>query len=158
MRAYRREDLPAIFALDEICFAPAFRFSLAAMRRFAEARNALTVVAESESGVAGFCIAHVERVRGERVGYIVTLDVAPEARRHGLARRMMLQIEDEARDAGCGTMGLHVSVENESAMLFYEREGYVRTHTVADFYGPELDAYVYEKTIKSPLSAVDAAR
>lgn len=149
LREYRREDLSSIFALDEVCFEPPFRFSASAMRQFAEARNALTVVAETNGGeIAGFCVAHVERVHGGQVAYIVTLDVAPLHRRHGLARQMMERIEDQARGAGCESMALHVSVENSGAIAFYETEGYERSHGVDGFYGLGRDAFVCRKTLK----------
>jgi [ribosomal protein S18]-alanine N-acetyltransferase len=158
LRRYQPGDLKAIFALDEVCFAPPFRFSLGMMRRFAEARHALTVIAECpdeqnagdagrESEIAGFCIAHVERSGKDRMGYIITLDVAPERRRQGLARHMMEQVEEEARAAGCSAMALHVSLKNEGALRFYEREGYVRSRFCRDFYGRGLDAFVYRKSL-----------
>jgi ribosomal-protein-alanine N-acetyltransferase len=88
LREYTESDLEAIFALDEVCFEPPFRFSARVMQQFAEARNALTVVAETEMGeIAGFCIAHVERAGKGFRAYVVTLDVAPQCRRHGLAGR-----------------------------------------------------------------------
>ena len=120
------------------------------MRRSAEARHALTVIAERGSEISGFCIAHVERTSGGmRFGYIITLDVAPEERQHGLARSMMQQIEAQARDAGCIAMLLHVAVANASAIRFYERSGYARSHAVHEFYGPGLDAFVYRKSISA---------
>lgn len=120
------------------------------MRRSAETRHALTVVAERGTQIAGFCIAHVERSSvGARFGYIITLDVAAGERRRGLGRSMMQQIEAQARDAGCIAMLLHVAAANESAIRFYERSGYVRSQSVRAFYGPGLDAFVYRKSILS---------
>jgi ribosomal-protein-alanine N-acetyltransferase len=158
LRGYERGDLAAIFALDEICFAPPFRFTLTAMRRFAEARHALTVIVErdSEQGtqIVGFCIAHVEREGETRVSYVVTLDVAPGVRRQGLAQRMMERIEEQARAVGCGAMALHVSVENEGAIRFYERMRYLRSHVTESFYGRGRDAFVYRKVLGgSPASS-----
>lgn len=151
LREYSSADLGAIFALDEVCFEAPFRFSARAMRQFAEARNALTVIAESESReIAGFCIAHVERSRGKLSAYIVTLDVDPKQRRCGLAGQIMERIEQQARDAGCDAMTLHVSVENAGAIAFYESKGYERSHMVKSFYGLGRHAYVYTKTIASP--------
>jgi ribosomal-protein-alanine N-acetyltransferase len=148
LRNYNSSDLSEIFALDEVCFAPPFRFSERAMRRFAEARNALTVVAENDGGgIAGFCIAHVEKAGSGRVAYIVTLDVALQQRRQGLARQMMEQIERQARDARCEALALHVSVENADAIAFYEKEGYERLHGVKSFYGLGRDAFVYRKGV-----------
>lgn len=150
-REYSDGDLRTIFALDVVCFEPPFRFSAGAMRRFAEARNALTVVAETESPgeIAGFCIAHVERDRRGVVAYVVTLDVAPEHRRQGLAREMMGRIEEQAREADCDEMALHVSVDNDGAISFYESEGYERSHMVKSFYGLGRNAFVYRKALVS---------
>jgi [ribosomal protein S18]-alanine N-acetyltransferase len=151
LREYRSGDLAAIFALDVVCFAQPFRFSERAMRQFAEARNALTVVAEDEATyeIAGFCIAHVERGRRGLLAYVVTLDVAPEYRRHGLAREMIRNVEQQALEAECGAIELHVSTENDGAIAFYEREGYERSHMVKSFYGLGRNAYVYRKLIGS---------
>lgn len=149
LREYSDRDLETIFALDEVCFEPPFRFSARAMRQFAEARNALTVIAENETTdeIAGFCIAHVERARKGLNAYVVTLDVAPQYRRHGLARQMMQRIEQQAEEAGCDSVVLHVSAENESAIAFYESEGYERSHMVKSFYGLGRHAYVYRKAL-----------
>jgi ribosomal-protein-alanine N-acetyltransferase len=150
LREYSSADLGAIFALDVVCFEAPFRFSARAMRQFAEARNALTVVAESESEeIAGFCITHVERSGGRLAAYIVTLDVAPEQRRHGLAGQIIERMEQQAREAGCDAMTLHVSVENEGAIVFYENRGYDRSHMVKSFYGLGRHAYVYRKSLAS---------
>jgi ribosomal-protein-alanine N-acetyltransferase len=150
LRSYRNGDLQAIFALDQVCFQQPFRFSRSAMRRFAEASNALTVVGDAgEQQVAGFAIAHVERSGGQRVAYVVTLDVAPEHRRRGLARAMMRVLELQAQAAGCSTMVLHVWVENAGALAFYKREGYEPAERVRGFYGPQRDAWLYAKAIKS---------
>ena len=136
-----------MFALDEACFAPAFRFSRSAMRRFAETRRARTVVWEEAGVLAGFCIVHVERSGSARTGYVVTLDVAKSHRRRGLARQMMLASEAAARADGCEWMLLHVSVDNAAAIRFYEGMGWTRRHTVEAFYGPGLDALVYGKPL-----------
>ena len=150
MREYSAGDLKTIYALDVVCFAPPFRFSERAMREFAEAPNALTVVTEDETTgeIAGFCIAHVERARKGLAAYVVTLDVAPHFRRHGLARQMLRRIEEQAMEAECDEMQLHVSVENESAIRFYEREEFERSHIVKNFYGLWRHAYVYRKPLR----------
>jgi ribosomal-protein-alanine N-acetyltransferase len=158
LREYNNSDLGTIFALDEVCFEPAFRFSARTMRQFAEARNALTVVAENEatSEIAGFCIAHVERAGKGLRAYVMTLDVAPRHRRHGLAREMMQLIERQAVGAECEAAVLHVSTDNVGAIAFYEGEGYERSHMVKSFYGLGRHAYVYRKTLGSaPRNAVE---
>lgn len=148
-RGYRPEDLDALYALDVACFAAAFRFSRALMKRFAEAKKARVVIAE-ENGLAGFNIIHVERWGGEKVGYVMTLDVAPAWRRQGLAAELMQRGETLAVASGCESMALHVAVENEAAIRFYERVGYERLGRDIGFYGDAGDAWVYRKVIRAP--------
>jgi len=119
------------------------------MRRFAEERDAVVRIAEDACGeVVGFVIAHVEDVASERRAYVVTLDVAAEYRRKGLAGRLMREIEASMMTAGVRWIQLHVFTGNEGAIRFYERLGYERMRMKRGFYGaPGLDAFVYGKEL-----------
>lgn len=147
LRGYRDGDLDAMFRLDEVCFETPFRFSRAAMRRFAEARRARVVIAELGGELVGFCIVHVETVEREKIGYVVTLDVALAWRRQGLAGMLMERCEAAAREAGCVSMALHVFPGNEAAIRFYEGMGYAFWARDKDFYGVGVDALVYRKVV-----------
>jgi ribosomal-protein-alanine N-acetyltransferase len=146
LRDYRPGDWKAMYALDLQCFAPPFRFTRRVMHRFAETRGAITLLAHAEGLLAGFCIAHIE----VNVGYVVTLDVAPEHRRNGLARRLMREIEIRAQAAGAGSMALHVFPGNTAALQLYQALGYEQAEVAANFYGSSLDALVYRKPLASP--------
>ena len=148
IREYRATDLDRIFHLDEVCFAAEFRFDRASMRAFAEAKNAIALIDESEAGeLAGFLIVHLEGVLGRRLGYVMTLDVAPEHRREGVAGRLMEEAEQQAAVAGAGWMELHVFSGNEGAVRFYESRGYERVGVRRGFYGVGMDAFVYQKLL-----------
>lgn len=153
IRSYRREDLDAMVALDERCFAPVFLFDQRSMRRFAEAPRARTIVAEVSPGVfAGFVITHLElSSKGFFQGYCVTLDVAPEQRGIGLGAELLRHAEEAMAARDAVQMILHVHTGNEAAIAFYSRQGYIFKRRVFDFYGPGLDAFVYAKPI-SPRS------
>ena len=143
LRGYEARDLDAMFRLDEACFEEPFRFTRTAMQRFAESRKARVVIAESDGALAGFAILHVEG----RVGYVVTLDVDADFRRQGLARQLMQAMEQQAAEAGCAVVGLHVFVGNEAAIQFYERVGYERAGDVPGFYGAGFAAWAYRKKL-----------
>jgi [ribosomal protein S18]-alanine N-acetyltransferase len=130
-------------ALDLVCFEPVFRFSRGAMRAFAEAPGAVTMLAEAQGKLAGFCIAQLE----DRTGYVVTLDVAPEWRRRGLARRLMADIESRLHAAGAEEMHLHVFSGNTAAIRFYEAIGYAQSGVVENFYAQNLHALLYRKKL-----------
>jgi ribosomal protein S18 acetylase RimI-like enzyme len=149
LREYRGEDLEGITRLDEACFTKEFRFDRRSMQSFAEAENAISVVAERGGGdIAGFVIVHIERMAGRLIGYVVTLDVAAEERRKGLAAQMMEEVERRARIVGTRWMELHVYTGNKGAIRFYEEMDYERVGVRLGFYGaPGRDAFVYRKEL-----------
>jgi [ribosomal protein S18]-alanine N-acetyltransferase len=149
LRSYRTTDLDAMFGLDEACFAEDFRFDRESMREFAEERSAVVRVAEKVCGeIVGFVIAHIESVASEWRAYVVTLDVAPDCRRMGLARRLMEEAEAGAVAAGVQWIQLHVFAGNDAAIHFYERLGYERIRVRRGYYGSAgLDAIVYGKEL-----------
>jgi ribosomal-protein-alanine N-acetyltransferase len=138
-RPYKPADLDAMVALDELCFELPFRFSRGAMRRFAERKEAQTYLAHAGTALAGFCILHIER--GEvNVGYIVTIDIAPECRRQGIGLALMEAAIRDATAAGCAALLLHVFSGNMGAATFYRLVGFTMTSRVEDFYGEGIDA------------------
>jgi ribosomal-protein-alanine N-acetyltransferase len=141
LREYRAGDAEAMHALDVVCFEPAFQFSRRVMRGFAEAKGAMTLLAEAGDELVGFCVVQME----EQLGYVVTLDVAAVWRRQGLARRLMEEMETRVRAVSGVGMVLHVYKGNVGAMRFYESIGYGRVGMVEGFYGRGLDALVYRK-------------
>ena len=145
LRAGCEEDIQALYELDLMCFDEPFRFDERAMRRFVLYRGAIVIVAEAEGVLAGFVIVHVIRRSRQKLGYLVTLDVAPEFRRRGLARELVHLAEARALSAGAEGTALHVSAENEDAIRFYERAGYARLERCADFYGAGRDGWIYSK-------------
>jgi ribosomal protein S18 acetylase RimI-like enzyme len=137
-----------MFRLDEACFGEEFRFDRESMRRFAGSRGAITQLAEDADGqLVGFVIVHLEGEATRKHGYVVTLDVSLENRRCGIGDRLMKEMEEQVRFAGAAWMGLHVFAKNDGAIRFYERRGYQRVGTKADFYGRDLDAWVYRKDL-----------
>ena len=143
LRGYRPSDVEAMYALDLTCFEPPFSFTRRAMKQLAEATGAVTVLAQSPSGLAGFCIVQMEG----HIGYVVTLDVAPEWRRCGLAMLLMTEAEEKLLAHGATGMALHVFAGNTPAIRFYERCGYQRAGAAKAFYARGLDALTYRKPL-----------
>jgi [ribosomal protein S18]-alanine N-acetyltransferase len=146
-RSYKPSDLEAIVELDAACFDPPFRFSSRAMRRFVEADNAWTTIAEADGKLAGFCIVHRERAETMDVGYVITIDVEKHFRRHGIGEQMLADAEAWVRASGAVGIMLHVFVNNTGAVRFYERTGYSRIGVQRGFYGATLDAALYWKEL-----------
>ena len=134
--------------LDRLCFAAPFLFSPGAMRDFAEAVGARSVVAEGEAGgMLGFAIGQMEWEAGSRLGYCVTLDVTPEQRRMGLGGVLLGELERWAAEQGAREMVLHVWVGNEGARRFYAELGYRAVRELKGFYRRGLDGVECRKQL-----------
>ncbi len=95
-------------------------------------------------GIAGFAVAQPIR----KIGRILTLDIVPEARRFGLATRLMQECEKRLRAAGCEQVYLETAVNNEPAMLLYRKLGYEILRRLPLYYPTHaLDAYLMGKLL-----------
>ena len=147
---YRPGDYEAMHSLDLRCFEPAFQFDLATMKQMAEDTSAIVVVAErfATHEMTGFVILHLLRSDTRKDAYVVTLDVAPEERRAGIATLVLTHAEQQARVAGAHRVALHVAVDNKPAIQFYERQKYVKAGVAKSFYREAgLDAFIYAKQL-----------
>lgn len=119
------------------------------MRAFAEEPDAIVRIALLASGkIVGFVIVHIEPLAGKQRAYVVTLDVAEEYRRRGVAQMLLSQAEEYAAAAGAKWMELHVFTGNHGAIRFYESSGYGRVEVRRRFYGRAgLNAFVYRKDL-----------
>jgi GNAT superfamily N-acetyltransferase len=61
---------------------------------------------------------------------LISMWVAPEARRHGAARSLIEALVDWARDAGYDELQLWVTEVNDGARALYEASGFVATGDV----------------------------
>ncbi|MGD0741192.1 MAG: N-acetyltransferase [Terracidiphilus sp.] len=150
-RLYQPADFPSLYAVEELCFEPAFRFSRTYMRQLIESSDAATWIAEEGPGpkveLIGFSIVEWPKEKGESAAYIQTLEVHPAFRGRGIGAELLGRAEDSARAAGALSIELHVDVENAAAIRLYESHGYTRRGREEHYYARHRAAYVYEKPI-----------
>ncbi len=92
-------------------------------------------------------MAQESGIRKSRGGHIVTIDVAPEFRRHGFGRLLMQQIENRMGSDGAGWLRLEVAVNNSDALNFYAGLGFKRIGQIPNYYQESVDAIVMEKAL-----------
>jgi GNAT superfamily N-acetyltransferase len=123
---------------------------------FGDAGDAVEFVAEAGACVTGAVLARLapacdDDVRtalggeaaslaasGAPVLHVRAIAVAPDARRAGLARRLLARAEDEGRAAGARTAFLYAWLPagrpEPVAVRFYAASGYAARPDIADFY------------------------
>lgn len=151
IRNYRAADFDRLWQIDQLCFPPGIAYSQMELSGFITRRNAITLVGELQNAnenddpIAGFVIAHPIR---RKYGRILTLDILPQARRSGLATKLMNASEERVRALGCGEMYLETAVNNEPALKLYRKLGYEILRTLPEYYSSHsLDAYLMGKRL-----------
>ena len=123
-RAYSEQDFAALYAIEELCFQPPFRFGRRQMRQLVQSGNTATWIAEQEGRMCGFAVAEWTAHVGRIAAYIQTIEVAPDWRGQGVGGELLGRVEASARAAGAQLIWLHVDAENAAAIRLYEANGY----------------------------------
>jgi ribosomal-protein-alanine N-acetyltransferase len=150
IRDYRAADFDRLWRIDQLCFPPGIAYTQMDLTGFITRRKAITLVAEFASGsefaggIAGFAVAQPIR----KIGRILTLDIIPEARRFGLATRLMQECEKRLRALGSEQVYLESAVNNQPALDLYHKLGYEILRTLPLYYPTHaLDAYLMGKLL-----------
>jgi ribosomal protein S18 acetylase RimI-like enzyme len=152
-RLYKSEDFAQLYAIEEACFQPPFRFGRRYLLRLVSDANATTWVALEGEEPCGFAIAEWTRENNGLVGYIQTIEVEPGWRGRGVGRELLHRMEKSARDAGAQAIWLHVDEENSAAIRLYEANGFVRAGREENYYPNGRPALVFGKPLREKRQA-----
>jgi len=152
-RLYQPGDFAPLYAIEESCFQPPFRFSRAYMRQLVESEDTASWIAEDEGAMAGFAIVEWTDPP-DAVAYIQTIEVAPQKRRLGIAGELLRLVEQSAGAARATAIWLHVDAENAAAIRLYEAHGYECTGRQSNYYARGRAALIYAKPLAKPAAAV----
>ena len=100
----------------------------------------LFVVARLSGRIAGYSITYIER----GVAELVSIAVHPVYRRRAVGEALMNFTRREIGVLGVAAWRLMVRIDNERAIGFYRRFGFVRARTVRGYYGHGADAWRME--------------
>ncbi|MCI0665777.1 MAG: GNAT family N-acetyltransferase [Acidobacteria bacterium] len=139
-------DLNDLWQLDLRCFIDGEAYERETFRYLLSNPNTIARQIRSEyDEMSAFAIAVVEP---DGVGHITTIGVAPEYRRRGLARLMLLEIERSFLVRGVITVRLEVRVGNLPAQRLYEQIGYLVVQRMGKYYSNGDDGYLMVKSLE----------
>lgn len=147
VRLFEERDLPAVYAIEEACFAPPLRFSKRLLRALIQDQGCRTLVGLADGVPAGFAIVSLHGEEEPDAAYVWTIEVLERYRRQGIGGLLLARVEDCAGQAGLGAIVLHVSERNLDALKLYERSGYVRVGIEPGYYGSQEDGLTYRKVL-----------
>lgn len=146
-RLYRPADFPQLYAIEQACFQPPFRFPRRTMQQLVASPNSATWIAEADLQMTGFAIAEWSQEGAQTIAYIQTLEVAPAHRKRGIATELLHRLEASATAAGAQLLSLHVAESNASAIRLYQAHGFLLQGREEDYYAPGIPALVYAKPL-----------
>lgn len=149
LRAARPDDLDALVALENTCFATD-RFSRRSYARALASPRAHLCVIEAALGGALLAAGLIFTRADSRAARLYSIASHPKARGQGLGRRMLTALEATARKLGAAEMRLEVSVRNKAALALYRESGYVETARLKQYYEDGADALRLTKRFPGP--------
>jgi len=139
-RAMTSEDVTFISRLEEETFS--MPWSEESFLQMITKEDTRYYVAEEDGKLLGGC--GLWMIAGE--GNITNVVVAPEARRRGVAAKLLAYLMEEGCRAGLNAYTLEVRVSNTAAIGLYEKLGFVSEGIRPNFYEkPAEDAMIMWK-------------
>ncbi len=137
-------DAQRMWEIDQICFDPAIAYPIDFIYYHLLVLRDPAFCAWDGETMTGFVLTSLEK---RREGCVVTLDLLEPYRRRGLGSRLIVMAERALAARGAQKIVLQAAVENQSAIAFYEKQGYVRGRLLKSYYGKNKDAWRYEKRV-----------
>ena len=158
-RLFEPADFHDLYAIEEVCFQPPYRFTRRYMRQLIASPNSAVWIAEETDSAAvvpgssslgcmtGFAILEWAQQADGVIAYIATIEVLPEFRKHGVGAELLRRLEGSANAERADAIWLHVDLENASAIRLYERLGYRNSGRAENFYARNRPAAIYLKQL-----------
>ena len=147
LRPVEAADLPALARLHALCFPEEHWDEKALGELLAMAGASGHLIEDSrDRRLQGFILDLILAADGE----ILTLAVAPERRRRGIARALLADLFQRARRAGARGIGLEVAADNPAARLLYESCGFAQSGQRRGYYrrgAQTIDALLLRRTL-----------
>lgn len=146
------KDLKALVSIEEICFNNT-RLSERSFRRWLKVDHGILWVAEkntdanSHPELVGYALAWCHK--GTRLARIYSLAVLPKVAGQGIAKHLMIQLEQSCLAQGYLHLRLEVAKNNLGAITLYTKMGYRIFGEYCDYYEDHTDALRMQKGIKA---------
>jgi ribosomal-protein-alanine N-acetyltransferase len=141
------DDLEALYRIEKECFAPE-AFSKELVASLLRDPDSTSLLAKLGDTVVGFIIAVTYEVGSDGVSHILTVNVAPGARRRGVGRQLIGALESRVAEKGAVACWLEVAPENVAARELYREVGYAEVGRVKNYYRSGGDCFIMKKQFR----------
>ncbi|WP_255855570.1 GNAT family N-acetyltransferase/peptidase C39 family protein [Marinobacterium rhizophilum] len=144
-RPATRADIDTLLDIESQCFS-ADKLSRRSFQRLIKHGHASLLMALCDGEIAGYTLVLYRK--NTHLARIYSLAVLPQMRGRGIARQLLQDAEQTAREERCIFMRLEVNIGNQSAIALYEKSGYRPIGTIDDYYEDGASALKMEKPIR----------
>jgi len=146
IRRFRECDMDAILRIEHACFKrDAYDRNLFA--DFYHKCGDLFLVAEGSGRIRGYMLTCTRPREGTQTAQVVSVAVAPEARREGVASALMESTLRRLRSRRVGRLSLAVKVTNRRAVAFYRKYGFLQLRILPRYYEDGKDAWLMARDV-----------
>jgi ribosomal-protein-alanine N-acetyltransferase len=142
------KDLENLYKIEKECFTHE-AFSKEQIAYFLKAPNAISLLAQVNSDIAGFIMGLIEQYRKTRIGHIYTIDVAPKYRRMGVGLKLLEEIEKAFTEKGAKECFLEVRINNLAARKLYRKHGYTELAKLNNYYARGIHGIQLKKKLET---------
>lgn len=137
IRPAERADLLAVYRIEQAAFPQPWPFE--AFERFLGSDGFLVAGTDP---VVGYVVADTVPNHGSPLGHVKDLAVREDARRQGIARRLLDRALGVMQARGAASVKLEVREGNDAALSLYREFGFVHRRTIPRYYSNGDDAHV----------------
>jgi len=139
-------NLKGVLRLNLRCFSRGETYSKHIFKHLLTEPNTLSYrIVTAERRMAGFIFIVVAN---ENIGHITTIGVAPEHRKRGLAKKLLMHAEESLKKRNFDSVVLEVRIGNYVAQNLYHQLGYSIIQKLDSYYSNGEAAYLMAKSLK----------
>lgn len=137
--------LDRLFEIEKQCFTKE-AFTKQQILYLLTDYNTISLVAKINDEIVGFVIMQLDSQDSRFFGHIITLNVASNFRRKGVAQRLLNEVEKILKSRGINECRLEVRQDNLAAIKLYKQLGYREFGVLNHYYG-KMHGFYLQKTL-----------
>jgi len=145
IRPYSAADFESLYEIDQSCFPRGIAYSRRTLREYLSLPGAQCLVATVDAEIAGFILTAPH----DNQGHIITLDVTEPYRRRGVGSLLLQAAEGDLMARGVDSLLLETATNNEAAIAFWRKHGYVSYGVARGYYARGVDAFLMRKSCRT---------
>jgi ribosomal protein S18 acetylase RimI-like enzyme len=130
-----RKEIKELVVLDALCFDPPINYTFRDMKLYTRHPEAVLLREYDGERLIAFCLGHADN------GNIITIDVHPDHRRHGLGGKLLKTILKEFRSRGVPFAVSQIALDNLSSLTLHKNLGFEIRHILYGYYPDGSAAY-----------------